>query len=174
MVINIIFIISLAAVAGIGFVLGLGKALKLSTKGILGIIISIFVCFMFGGIVKSFGAVVSFIESADLYFAGLWGFWGKLPIGTAIYYICFFAAVQIVRILIVKIICKIDSIGNDGRKLVSKALGAVYAAVFCFALFLLILAGLKFFENSDFAIKILAKIQDSFLWTLYINNPIVL
>lgn len=174
MVINIVFIIGLIVVAILGCFLGFGKSLKITTKGIFGIIISIIVCVMLGGTVKSITAVAEFIENIDTYFAGLWSFLGTIHFGNVIYYLCFFVVVQIIRVVIVKIICKIDETDRKGLKIASKALGAVYISVFCFSLCLLVLAGMKVFEDSEFVISTLTKIQDSFLITLYINNPIVI
>lgn len=172
--IDTVFIISLIAVAVAGFFVGFGKSLKITTKGIFGIIISIIVCVLMGGTIKSINAVGGFIENADEYFTGLWDFLGKLYFGTVVYYVCFFIIVQIIRIAIVKTIGKIDDIGNRGVKMVNKVFGAAFLPSFCFALLLLFLAGLKLFESTDFAVNLLAKIDDTFLMTLYINNPIVL
>ena len=174
MTINIVFIVSLVAVAVLGYLLGFGRSLKVTTKGIFGILISIVACVMLGGAIKNIDAVGRLIENVDAYFAGLWNFLGKLHFGTVVYYVCFFVVVQIARIIIVKTICKIDGIKSKGVKIASKAMGAVFISAFCFGLCLLCLAGFKVFENSEFTINLLAKIEDSFLMTLYLHNPIVI
>ena len=171
--INITTVIILIIAALIGFLLGFGKVLKFSTRGILGVAISIIVCVMVGGTIKNIGAIRGLIERADLYFAELWKFLGVLHIGTVIYYVCLFAVIQIIRIVIVKTICRIDKSDNKGVKIASKIFGTIFVPAFCLGLCLLGLAGLKIFENSEFTVNLLAKIDGSFLMALYQNNPIV-
>lgn len=170
---DIIFIIVFVAIAVLGYLVGFGRSLKLATKGVFGIVISIFVCAMLGGALMGIGAVRSFIENIDAYFSGFWSFLSVIHFGTIVYYLSFFLLVQAARAIIVGIICKITESENKGVKIVNKILGVVFVPAFCLGLLLLAFAGLKAFEDSAATISFLAKVENSFLLTLYTNNPIV-
>jgi len=171
---NTIFLISIVSVSILGYILGFGRSLKLSTKGIVGIAISIFFCVALGGIISNWGPISSSINSIDGYFSGLWNFLRFIRIGNVVYYVSLFILLQVARLLIVYTIAGITKSDSTIIKFSNKTLGAIYISLFCFSLMLLFFAVLRLFDNSEFTANILNKINGSMLDVFYRHNPIVL
>lgn len=172
---NTIDIISLAAlilIAIIGYALGFGKSLKMVTGGIVGFIISLFVCVAFGGYFQGLAPIASFITKINDLTTGYWEFLKYLKLGYVAFYLILFAAVQIARGIVVKTIAKLDYAKNKAIKIINKILGAALCLTFFCGLLLLAFAGIKMIEGTSFAQGILDKISDSYLMVIYQNNPI--
>lgn len=166
--ITIGIIVFVALCVLLGFAMGFGKSLKFLTKGIFGIAIAIVACVMFGGTIQSIDFIQKLIiqlnEKSDLF--------RHISLGVIVYYVVLFIVFQIIRKIIVAIICHIDSAENKVMKFFSKIFGAVLFGAFSIGLILLVVAALKTFENYDFANEILLKVQEGALEFIYSNNPI--
>jgi hypothetical protein len=170
--VNLIFVAVLILIAGLGALIGFGRSLKWTTRGIVGIVMSVIFCVLFGGALLGTESVGGLVAGGNEFFAGVWGFFGIIRLATVIYFVALFFAVQIVRILITIVIKRIVEIEKPAIKVLNRVAGAVFLAAFCFSLCLLGLAGLRFFEGTEFTMSILSNIENSFLCTLYVNNPI--
>ena len=174
---NLIDIITIAVIAGLavlGAIAGFGKSLKRFTGGIVGIIISVFVCTAIGGMVLSIGPVAELVNNVNTALAEKAAFLGKIHAGVIIYYIVLFLVVQVLRIIIVKVICKIFESDNKPMKVINAVLGLVFVPAVTLLFVLLLFAVVKNFENTAFIRDIMAKIENTILLKLYNLNPIVL
>ena len=118
----------------LGMLFGFGKGLKFVTGGITGVIISIFICYMLGGIIYNFAFVQNGLESLRGALANkgnkLCKFLLIIQIDILVYYVALFIAVTIVRIIIVHIIKSIVEIENVALIVINKTFGVVlFAAV---------------------------------------------
>ena len=122
----------IALFALLGLLLGFGKGLRFFTKGIIGFIISIFICYSLGGFIIKIG----FVDNLLVQFRGL--FEGKeewyfkfllaIRIDIIVYYLALFIVVQIQRIIIVKIVSKVFEIKNVFLEFLNRIFGLV---LFC-------------------------------------------
>lgn len=173
-VVDIVFIALGVGLLLIGYIRGFGKSLKTFTGGVIGIIISVFVCAAFGGMVLGIPQMTEWVGQLNEILADKWEFLGKIQAGVIIFYAAMFLAVQLVRIIIVKVICKIFEADNTVMKAINKALGLVFAPAIGFAFLLLALAVIKLFGDAEPIQRLLEKIDGSILLKLYEINPIVL
>lgn len=172
---NTIDIISLAVlilIAIIGYALGFGKSLKMVTGGIVGFIISLFVCVAFGGYFQGLAPIADFITKINEITTGYWEFLKYLKLGYVAFYLILFAVVQIARGIVVKTIAKIGDSNNKAVKIINKILGAALCVAFFSGVVLLAFAGMKFIEDTSFVQSILEKLNGSYLTVIYENNPI--
>ena len=158
--------------AGLGLAVGFARTLRFFTKGIFGFILSIFVCVTFGGMIAGIPGVDALIDKINNALTDAWSFLGKIHLETVIYYVLLFFAVQIVRILIVKFLGGIFSANNTAVRTVNRILGMILMVAAVFLLLLLFFGVLKIFESTQFVQDFLAKIDGSFLGTLYDINPV--
>lgn len=63
--IDAVTIIVAVLLAGLGLVVGFGRTLKFFTKGIFGIILSVFVCVTFGGMIQGIPAVADWLSGLE-------------------------------------------------------------------------------------------------------------
>ena len=121
---------------------GFGKGLKFFTEGIFGIIISILVCYLIGGMVLKLSFVQKllgkFIEALTDKNA-FCNFLLKIHIEIVVYYIVLFIVVSALRVLIVFIIKRIVELNNPVSKVFNKIGG-----VFFFLIVLVLLTFLVF------------------------------
>ena len=158
--------------AGLGLALGFGRTLKFFTKGIFGFILSVFVCFTFGGMIAGIPAVAEQISSLNDKLGETWSFLQTIRLATVIYYVVLFFAVQIVRILVVKCVAGIFSADVLVMRIINRFLGGVLMVAAVFLLLLLALALLKVGENTSFGVDMIQKIEGTFIGILYENNPV--
>lgn len=172
--IDSITLIVAIALAAFGILLGFGRSLRLFTKGLFGMIISVFVVLTFGGMIKGIDAVGELIAKGDAYFKGVWSFLGYLHLGNVIYYVVLFFVVQLLRVIAVRLIGGVFEMDNAVMRILNRILGAVFTVAAVLLLLLLVFAVFKHFETSEFMVDFLAKIKNSFLYTLYTHNPVVI
>ena len=165
--IDAVTIIVAVLLAGLGLVVGFGRTLKFFTKGIFGIVLSVFVCATFGGMVQGIPAVAEWLGGLNASLGDAWGFLETIRFATVIFYIVFFVVVQILRILIVKFIVSIFSIDVLAMRIVNRVLGMVLMVAAVLLLTLLVFALIRAFGGD-----ISASLEGSFLGTLYHNNPV--
>ena len=172
---DIIFILVVAGVFLLGSLRGFGKSLKTFAGGIVGIIFSIFVCFMLGGIIRNFEFVQNFIANVNAAAGAKVEFFAKLHLGTVAYYVILFFVVQILRIIVLRLVRKIFESENTAMKWVNRILGGIFSAGITVMFVLLAFAAIRaFFEGAVFADNFLKAIDGSWLLHLYLNNPIKL
>lgn len=162
------------ALAALGLLIGFGRSLRFFTKGIFGVVISVFVVFTFGGMIKGIPAVGELVTNGDAYFKGLWKFLGYLHLGNVIFYVALFFIVQLLRIIVVRCIAGIFTADNRVMRVLNKLLGMVFTVAVVLLLVLLVFAVFKHFETSEFMQDFLSKIEGTFLHTLYAHNPVVI
>lgn len=173
-IIDIVTIVAAIVFLLIGFISGFGRSLRHFTGGIVGIIISIFVCASFGGMLLGTELVGGWISSLNDYFSSVAEFLGKMQLAVVIFYIVMFIIVQIVRIIVVKFICRIFEADNNVMKVINRVLGVVFVPAVMFMFLLLVFAVLKLFDDTAAIQEMLMKMEGTFLLKLYLNNPIVL
>ena len=158
--------------AALGFAVGFGRALRFFTKGIFGFVISVFVCATFGGMIAGIPAVSKLISDLNEYLGGKWSFLETIHLATAVYYLILFAAVQILRIAVVRLIGAIFSADNSVMRLLNRVFGTLFMVAAVFLLTLLVLAVFRIFDDTSFVQGIVEDISGSFLGTLYRHNPV--
>lgn len=171
---DIIFIIVAVALVILGYLRGFGKSLKTFTGGVVGIIISIFVCIAFGGMILGTELVSGGVSRLNDILVSKWEFLGQIKMAVVIFYIGMFLVVQVLRIVIVKIVVSIFEADNKVMKVVNKAFGMIFAPAITFVFLLLVLSVIKVFDMSDGTLDVMTKIEGSFLAKLYEINPIML
>ncbi|MBO5304719.1 MAG: hypothetical protein J6A99_03475 [Clostridia bacterium] len=165
----------------LGILLGFGRVLKFLTGGIVGIIISIFVCIMFGGIIANFSLVSELIASGNEYFGEIAEILAKMNVATIIYYIALFFVVQILRIIVVKIIAKMfqperGTKGYKVRNVINRTLGVILMGGGWILLVYFVLAVMSLLTDvptiGDFILKMETEMPNSIFYQLYTHNPI--
>ena len=129
------------AAAAIGAVVGFGKGLKFFTGGIFGIIISILVCYLIGGMVLKIPFVHDLLEKFVLALTDknkFCDFLLKIHIEIVVYYIVLFIVVSALRVLIVFLLKRFVESNNIVFKVFNKILGALFLIVVALLLALLI------------------------------------
>ena len=159
----------------LGMLFGFGKGLKMFTGGIVGIIISVFVCYALGGLIYNISFVHKGLEAFRGVLvkngSGFCKFLLTIRIETIVYYIVLFVAVTFIRILLVKLIKNITEIDNVAIIVLNKIFGVVFfVAVMFFALLFVfwIIALIKGPYVSDFTSLAGSKLK---LDWLYEHNP---
>ena len=170
--IDAVTILAAILFAGLGLAFGFARTLRFFTKGIFGFILSIFICFTFGGMIAGIPAVARLIEKLHVSLEGAWSFLGKIRLELFIYYIILFFAVQIVRFIIVRVIGGVFSLDNAVMRVINRVCGMLLMVAAVFLLLLLVFGILKIFENTGAVQDMLVKIDGSFLKILYDNNPV--
>ena len=158
----------------VGFIGGFGRGLKLFTKGIFGIIISVFVTATFAGMFLKIDTISGWIADITKLASQKWAFFATINVGLIAYYLVFFLIIQLLRILVVKVICGIFEADNTVMKVINRVLGLVFVPAVLMALVLLVFAVFKIVDETQFVQDIVAKIDGTFLGVLYANNPIKL
>ena len=169
---DIITIVVAVVLALLGLGLGFGKTLRFFTRGIFGIVISVFVCFTFGGMIKGIPAVAEFISSLNQKLGEAWSFLQTIHLESVLFYVLLFFVVQIVRIILVRFVCAVFEIDVLPMRLINKLLGMVLMVAAVFLLTPLVLAVFRMVEDTSFVQDILQKIDGTFLGKLYENNPV--
>jgi len=172
-IINIAFIAILIILGVIGIVLGLGRSLKMATGGIFGIILSIVFSVLVGGALLATPAIGELVDNGNYFFYHeTWRFLGIIHLATIIYFILIGIIFQVSRIIIISIIRGIEKTENKVVMIISKALGATFLSGAAFTILLLVFAAMWLIRDTNFVISIAQWFEDSFLYTLFINNPI--
>ena len=165
-------LIAAILLAGLGLVLGFGRTLKFFTKGIFGFILSVFICASFGGMIAGIPAVAEWIGGLNARLGEAWSFLGTIHLATVIYYIVLFLVVQLVRILVVKLIAGLFSADVLPVRIINRILGAALMVAAVLLLLLLAFAIVAIFGETQGVIDFVARLDGTFLGTLYANNPI--
>ena len=125
---DLVAIIIIALSCLLGLWLGFGKALSFFTRGIIGFIISILICYSFGGFFLQIDFVYNFVTGLGQTMSDKGGFFeilATIHFEVIVYYVVLFIIVTIMRIMIVKIIKMIVEINNVVIKIINKIFGMV-------------------------------------------------
>ncbi len=158
----------------LGYIRGFGKSLKTFCGGIVGIIISIFVCVAFGGMILGTELVTGWVGELNSILGGYAAFLEKIQAGVIIFYIALFLASQLVRIIVLKVVCRIFEAENKVMKIINRVLGTIFAPASAFVFLLLVLSVVKLADGSELVTKFTSAIDGSIIHKLYLINPIVL
>ena len=169
---DVITVIVAIVLALLGLLFGFGKTLRFFTKGIFGVVISVFVCATFGGMIAGISAVAEWIGALNTKLGQSWSFLETIHLATVIYYVVLFFAVQIVRIIIVKCVAGVFEVDVLPMRIVNKLLGMALAVAAVLLLTLLVFAVFRTMQDTSFVQNILSKINGTFLGSLYENNPV--
>jgi hypothetical protein len=166
----------------IGYALGFGKVLKFITGGVIGVIISIIICVMFGGIIANIPFVSDMIVRGNAYFGGYAEILAKINVATWIYYVVLFIVLQIVRVIIVKIIAKAFTPQNKNskfygaRNVINKVFGLLLLGAGCVFFIYLVMAVLALFTDVESVKTMLDTMKNSgktsVFYLMYSHNPI--
>lgn len=170
-----IAILVVIAVMALGALLGFGRGLKFFTGGIVGVVISVFVCYCFGGFILQ----IEIVQELLLKLAALWADveWLALlpiPLEIIIYYIVLFLVAQLIRILLFKLVIKILEIDNFVFKIINKIGGA--ALFLCaFALLALFAFQVIYWIGGETAQNFSQQLAGSWLKLddLFYDNPLI-
>ena len=170
--IDSVTLIAAIVLAGLGLALGFGRTLKFFTKGIFGFILSVFICVSFGGMIAGIPAVAEWIGGLNAKLGEAWSFLGTIHLATVIYYIVLFLVVQLVRILVVKLIAGLFSADVLPVRIINRIFGAALMVAAVLLLLLLAFAIVATFGETQGVIDFVARLDGTFLGTLYAGNPI--
>ena len=173
--------IVIAVVAGcllFGSLIGFGRGLKFFTSGIFGFIISVFLCYCFGGIILKLQFVQDMLNNFSTLWADKEGFFfdflTKVHIEIVVYYIVLFIVAQIVRIVLVKCLKHIVEAKFFVAKIINKVLGAALFAGMG-ALIGLVALQIIYWIGGGTAENLMNSLNGSFfkLDLLFLNNPLL-
>ena len=158
--------------AVVGLFAGFGRTLRFFTKGIFGIIISVFVCATFGGMIAGIPAVNGWIASLNEKLGQAWSFFGTIRLATVLYYVVLFFVVQLLRIIVVKCVASLFEAEGLPVRILNKVLGAALAVAAVLLLVLLVFAVIGAFDGTSFVQGFEDALNGSFLGRLYESNPV--
>lgn len=174
---DLIAIILIALFCLLGLWLGFGKGLSFFTKGIFGVIISVFVCYCFGGFILKISFVNNLVLDLNQKMSeggGFLKFLADIHFEMIVYYIVLFIITLILRAIIVKIIKSVVEVKNVFMKVINKTLGMVFF-VGVLVMFTLIAFQIVQAIGGSTAESFAASLKGSFfkLDELYLNNPLM-
>lgn len=177
---SIIIIAAFAVSVILGFILGFGKTLSFLTRGIVGIIISVVICAMFGGVIANIPFIADLIVRGNEYFGTKAEILAKIHLATILYYVVLFVVVSILRIILVKIIKGIfeSDKGKEGgpgvMNFINRLLGVVLFGAFCILLIYLVMAVLALLTDVESVRTFLEASEEkgTFFFKMYSHNPI--
>ena len=158
--------------AVVGLFAGFGRTLRFFTKGIFGIIISVFVCATFGGMIAGIPAVNGWIASLNEKLGQAWSFFGTIRLATVLYYVVLFFVFQLLRIIVVKCVAGLFEADVLPVRILNKVLGAALAVAAVLLLVLLVFAVIGAFDGTSFVQGFEDALSGSFLGRLYESNPV--
>lgn len=174
---DIVVLSSFGICSLMGLILGFGKGLKIFTSGIFGILISLFLCYCFGGMILN----LSFVQDLLHDFSSLWEgkegafytFLENSRMELVLYYIVLFFIAQVLRVLLVKLIQGFVEADVMAVKILNRSLGLVlFVLIFIFVL-LLVFQVISLI-SSDTERNFLSNLSGSIfrLEDIYHNNPL--
>ncbi|MCM1130180.1 MAG: hypothetical protein NC310_01175 [Roseburia sp.] len=172
-----ILILVVLGVALVGVLLGFGKGIKILTKGIIGILISIVNCyFLFGmvihiGFVKDFmNIIVNGLTNASNWFCN---FLLLIRIEMVTVAVLLFAVVMIIRKIIIAIIANIVESDHVVFRVINKSLGALLSVVAFVIVALIVLQIVVAVQHDSGALYSFFKGSFFHLDEIYLHNPLL-
>ncbi len=172
-----ILILVVLVVALVGVLLGFGKGLKIITKGIVGILISIVNCYFLFGMVIHIGFVESFMSLIvnGLTNASNWfcNFLLLIRIEMATVAVILFAIVSAIRKIIVTIIANIAESDHAVCRVINKSLGALLSVAAFVVVALIAMQIVVAIQHESSALYTFFKGSFFHLDQIYLNNPLL-
>ena len=167
--------IALAALL-FGFAMGFGKSLRFITKGIVGQICCVIICWFLFGVVLDWAFVqnilASFIGVLEANGSGFCNFLITIRIDAIVLFIALFLIVQILRLIIVSLISRIFDTDNKVLKAIDKTAGILILACY-FAVIALIIFQIAFMiSGAEGGLYNVLKGSALKLDVVYQNNPL--
>ncbi|MCR4661123.1 MAG: hypothetical protein K5765_03870 [Clostridia bacterium] len=178
---SIIIIVGFALSLILGFALGLGRSLSIFITGIFGVIISIILCFAFGGLIAKIPFVADKIVELNAFFMSKSEFLGKIKLATIIYFVILFLIFQVVRFILAKIIKKAlkptkgESTASKAWNIINRLISMIFLGGMFVVLVFIALGVVSLFQDVQGVQDTLIKCQDykfSLFLKMYENNPI--
>ncbi|MDE6598249.1 MAG: hypothetical protein K2K60_06390 [Clostridia bacterium] len=171
--------LALVLVVGVvGALVGFGRGLEVLTSGIVGILISIFICYSLGGLIMDLGFVKELMNKFVIALAnkhnGFCNFLIKIHIEVVVFYIVLLIVVQLARWLLTKLVRAILEINNIVFKVFNKILGVIlFLAVFILIVLFVfqIIAWIGGSTAYNFALKLNG--SKFGIDKLFLNNPLM-
>lgn len=167
-----IFLAVLLVLVVLGALLGFGKVLKFVTGGIVGIIISIVLCYCFGGVILQLGFVSQMLTDLASHWADI-DWLSAIHLEIIIYYVVLFILFTLIRIIIVRILKGVAETDVLVMRIINKLLGAVLMVAFGFLLMGLVFQIIAFIGGdtaTNFS-NTLATSANAIVRPLYDLNP---
>lgn len=177
-IVDIIVIVLLALFILIGLICGFGKGLKLFTRGVFGIFISVVACYIVGATVLSIGSVGTAIQGINAKMSG-GGSVGRtlatMHVEIAAYYLVFFAVIQLVRLAVSHIVVGIFEADSGIIKIINAPLGGVFFFG-VFVILTLLTFQIIYAIGDPIAATVVTHLSKSVLKLdfIYANNPLLL
>ncbi len=167
-----IFLAALLGVAALGAVLGFGKVLKFVTGGPVGVVISVILCYCFGGMILDLPFVSALLAKLASTWASV-GWLNTIHLEIIIYYIVLFMLATLLRILLVRLLKGLVETDVLVMRIINKVLGAALFVVFGFLIMLSVFQVIEFIGGSvqsDFYFG-LAQNANAIVRPIYDWNP---
>lgn len=146
--VNWIFYLAIVLIAIIGFFQGFHRCLNFYFKGFFGHVISIFLCFALGGIIKNIPMVSGWVTSLDNILTNAAQFLSGWA-ATCIYYVALFIIISTIKLIFTKLLVSLFGNKNIVIKIINKVLGACFAVAMTFLLMWLFISILGMFKNGE-------------------------
>ncbi len=172
----IIFIVLVVSL--IGVLVGFGRGLRILTKGIIGILISIINCYFLFGLIIHIGFVENFMNVIvnGLTNASNWfcDFLLLIRIEIITVAVILFILVTIIRKIVVSIISSIAESDHKVFKIINKSLGALLSVVAFIIIALIVMQIILVIQEEGSPIYTFFKGSFFHLDEIYLNNPLSL
>lgn len=156
----------------LGSLFGFGHLLKFLTGGIVGIIISLFVCYTFGGLILDIPFVHGLLSGLASRWAHI-GWLTKIHLEIIIYYVALFFITTLLRILIVKLFAFVVETDVFVLKIINKVGGALLFTALAFLIMLLVFQIINWIGGETLA-GFSAKLSgSSVVKPIFENNPLL-
>ena len=166
------------AVGVIGALVGFGRGLEVLTSGIVGILISIFICYSLGGLIMEIGFVKDLMNKFIIFLAnknnGFCKVLIKIHIEVIVFYIVLLIVVQLARWLLTKLVRALLEIHNIVFTIINRVLGIIlFLAVFM--LIVLFVFQIIAWIGGSTALNFVLKLDGSKFGIdkLFLNNPLM-
>lgn len=173
-----IAIVLIAFFCLLGILCGFGRGLAFFTKGIFGIIIAVFVCYTFGGVIYNLGFVQTMLNGLVTAMTNSGGgfaqFLISIHIELIVYYVALFILTLIIRLIIVIAIRNVAEMNNPFMKVINKTLGMVFFVAVLVVLTLVVFQIIAAI-GGDTSANFFAKLEGSKLRldAIYEMNPLL-
>lgn len=166
-----IFIGGLLACLAIGSLIGFGRVLKFMTGGIIGILISLFICYAFGGLILDIPFIANMLTALASKWAHI-GWLSAIHLEIIIYYVVLFILTMIIRKVIVTIFAHVMETDVLALKIINKVFGAVLFTALALLVMLLVFQ-IICWMGGDTAVDFLNKLSGSnIVKPIFVNNPL--
>lgn len=166
-----IFIGGIIACIIVGSLFGFGHLLKFITGGIVGIFISVLICYAFGGLILDIPA----INGALTDLASKWAHikWlSAIHLEIIIYYVVLFVVSMLLRKIIVKILQHVMETDVLFLKIINKVCGAVLFTALALLIMLFVFQIINWIGGETYTNFLLELSGSSIVKPMFVNNPL--